>query len=381
MNYLVIGAGAAGTAAVQEIIKRRKENDRVVLVTEEPYPSYYRPRLIECLSGGTNIKDIIVHSSEWFNTNGIDLRTRETALKILAEEKRLVTDKADYSYDKLLLACGASPLVPPINGRDKKNIFTLRSAADAEEIRRAAEKSEKAAVVGGGLLGLESAYNLARAGLEVAVIERMPRLLPRHLDEKAAEILKNILGEKGLNFHLNANIERFAGGEKAEAAELDNGTVVEAGLVLVSAGIRPNTSLAETVKGIEVNRGVKVDEFMQTSIENIYAAGDAAEYRGLVYGIWDPSRRQGRTAGLNMAGEKTGFVQPAASHKLKVAGVNVVSAGETDFDLKNEYEVESGPHKYRKTVYDGSKNPIGLIEVGEFEEERKIVSPSGAGLS
>lgn len=374
MDYLIIGAGAAGISAVEEIIKHRRENDQITVITDEPYPFYYRPRLIECLSGGVEIDEIIIHDRQWFKKNGINLKIEEKALEIITEDKKVITGKSDHGYDKLLIANGAYPFVPPIEGGNRENVFALRNAADAAAIRQAATNARKAVVVGGGLLGLESAYNLGRSGLEVTVVETRPRLLPRQLDEKAAELLKKILENKGLNFYLNAGIECFLGKETVKGVKFGDGTVSEAELVLVSAGIRPDISLAESITGMKVNKGIIVNEFMETSLDCIYAAGDIAEYKGSVYGIWGPSRRQGKVAGLNMKDIKTEFAPPVPSYKLKVAGVNVVSAGELDFDLNHEYAEESGADKYRKTVYDSRNNPIGLIEVGDFEDTDKVVS-------
>ncbi len=374
MEYLIIGAGVAGISAVREIIKNRDENDSITVITDEPYPFYYRPRLIECLSGEVDIEDIIIHDQDWFKKNDISLKIEETVESIFSVDKKLITNKGKYSYDKLLIANGAHCFVPPIKGKDLKNVFALRDAADAKKICQAAEKLEKAVVVGGGLLGLESAYNLKKSGLDVTVVEIMPRLLPMQLDDNAAEVLMSLLKNKGLDFYIDTQVDSFLGEEKVAGVKLQSDMVIEADLVLVSAGIRPNISLVQGIDGIKLNKGIVVNEYMETSLDDIYAAGDIAEYQGRVYGIWAPSLQQGKIAGLNMTGEKTVFDPPVPSHKLKVVGINVVSAGELDFELKYKYEQEANTDKYRKVVYDENNNPIGTIVVGDFDDTIKIVS-------
>ncbi len=374
MRYLIIGAGVAGISAVREIIKNRKVNDSITVITDESYPFYYRPRLIECLSGEVDIEDIIIHDQDWFVNNDINLKLEETVESILSINKKVITNKDEYNYDKLLIANGAHCFVPPIKGKDMKNVFALRDAADVKQICQAAEKLEKAVVVGGGLLGLESAYNLKKAGLDVTVVEIMPRLLPMQLDDDAAELLMSLLKNKGLEFYIDTQVDSFLGDKKVNGVKLKSDKVIDADLVLVSAGIRPNTSLVQENDGIKINKGIVVNQYMETGLNGVYAAGDIAEYQGSVYGIWAPSQQQGKIAGLNMTGEKTAFDPPVPSHKLKVVGINVVSAGELDFDLQYKYEQETNTEKYRKVVYDENNNPIGTIVVGDFEDTNKIVS-------
>ncbi|MFP4661882.1 MAG: NAD(P)/FAD-dependent oxidoreductase [Halanaerobiales bacterium] len=374
MDYLIIGAGVAGISAVRELIKERKDNDSITVITDESYPFYYRPRLIECLSGEIDVEDIVIHDAKWFENNEIDLKMNEIVKKIVVEDRLVKTENNKYNYDKLLIANGAHCFVPPIPGREMRNVFALRDAADVERIRQSADKAEKAVVVGGGLLGLESAYNLMKSGLDLTVVEIMPRLLPMQLDIKGAEVLKNLLEDKGLKFRINTQVESFLGNERVDAVKLNNGEVINADLVLISAGIRPNIDLVEGIDDIEVNRGIVVDEYMGTGIEDIYAAGDIAEYQGRVYGIWAPSQKEGQIAGLNMTGNDMVFNPPVSTHKLKVAGINVVSAGELDFDLKEDYEEESDSDRYRRVVYDKQKNPVGIIVVGDFEDTNKILS-------
>ena len=189
MDYLVIGSGVAGISAVKELIKKKNKKDKITVVSKEKYPFYYRPRLIEYLSGEVDIDDIIINDKNWFEKNNINLNLEEKVINIIPEKKKVISEKNRYKYDKLLLANGAHCFVPPIKGTDRENIFTLRNAEDAEKIYKSAIEKEKAIVIGGGLLGLESAYNLSQAGLDVTVMERGSYLLNRQLDKKGAKTL------------------------------------------------------------------------------------------------------------------------------------------------------------------------------------------------
>lgn len=371
MEYLVIGSGVAGISAVKEIIKEKNENDKITVVSKEKYPFYYRPRLIEYLSGEVDIDDIIINDKNWFEKNNINLNLEEKVINIIPEKKKVVSEKNSYNYDKLLLANGAHCFVPPIKGADKENVFTLRNAEDAEKIYKTALEKEKAIVIGGGLLGLESAYNLSQAGLDVTVMERGSYLLNRQLDEKGAKTLQNILEEKGLNFVLNASTEEIK--KKADELEViikEKGEY-SAGLVLLSTGVRSNISLVKDTD-MEVNRGIIVDKKMKTNYKDIYAAGDVAECNGKVYGIWPPSMKQGKIAGKNMIGDSSEFDGYVSSYSLKVAGVSLVSKGIIDNE-EFESEITSKNEKYKKIIWKDGKI-IGIILIGDFDNKNELIS-------
>ncbi|MFW6306805.1 MAG: NAD(P)/FAD-dependent oxidoreductase [Bacillota bacterium] len=374
MHYVIIGAGVAGVSAVREIVKKRKSEDEITIITDESYPFYYRPRLIECLSGEVSVNDIIIHDENWFEENDVELKLSETVQEIDPVKKIIITDKGQYSYNKLLIANGAHCFMPPIKGNDKKNVFTLRDVDDVREINGTAEDSGKAVVVGGGLLGLECAYNLMKSGLQVTVVEIMARLLPRQLDEEGATVLRSLLEDKGLKFYLDDSVEEFTGDEYLDGVKLASGESEEADLVLVSAGIRPNIGLVESLDGFDIDKGIKVNQRMETGLDGVYAAGDIAQFRDRIYGIWMPSQQQGKVAGLNMVGAKEEYEPGVTSHKLKVVGINVLSKGELDFESEYRIEVEADSEKYRKIVYDGEGNIIGAIVVGDFTEGNDLIS-------
>ncbi len=363
MKYLIIGAGVAGVSAVKEILSECKDEDEIVIITEESYPFYYRPRLIEYLSGKVDTADIIIHDEKWFEEREIDLKTNERAKKIDPENKTVTTTDNNYDYDKLLLANGAHSFVPSIEGKDKNKVFSLRDLKDAKDIRNAARNSDKGVVIGGGLLGLESAYNLSEAGLEVTVIEVFDHLMPRQLDQEGGEVLQNLLEKKGLEFLVGSNVTEFKGDKEVSSIEIEDEPNIDTDLVLMSAGIRCNTDLVENTD-IEFNNGVIVDDFMESSVEDVYAAGDVAECQGNNYGLWTASKAEGRNAGINMANEDKEFPGFVPSHSLKVLGVNVVSAGEIDPEGDYESEIEKEEKSYKKIIKRNGE-PVGVIIVGD----------------
>lgn len=371
MDYLVIGSGVAGISAVKEILKKKSSGDNITIISDEKFPFYYRPRLIEYLSGEVDIEDIIINDKNWFKENNIDLHLGETVKEILTDEKKIVSEKNEYNYDKLLLANGAHPFVPPITGVDSKNVFTLRKAVDAKKIYNCACDNKKAVVIGGGLLGLESAYNLAKLGLEVVVLERGSHLLQRQLDEKGAEILQNNLEKKGLEFKLNASTSKIIENKNLLTVILEDGRKIKTELILLSTGVRSNIDLFKNTP-IKVNKGVVVNEKMETNIKDIYAAGDVAEYNGRVYGIWPPSMKEGQIAGKNISGVKSKFDGFVSSYSLKVADISVVSKGAIKSE-GNKVEIKKSNNKYKKLVYNENEL-IGAILIGDIKDKNKIIS-------
>ena len=373
MDYLIIGSGVAGVSAAKEIIKEfDRKQDSLTIISKESEAFYYRPRLIQCLSGEINVRDIIINDLDWFAKNGIDLKLEEEVTRIVTNENKVVSNKGEYHYDRLLLAQGARPYIPPIAGVEKKNIFTLRNSQDAEIIYQQARKSDTAVVIGGGLLGLESAFNLKKLGVKVYVVEAAEHLLARQLDTQGGIILKKKMGRRGCNFFLASLTSEFHGDEKVEAVELNNGTIIETDMVLISAGIRSNTELVEGT-GIAADKGIIVNEKMETNLENIYAAGDAAEFEERVYGIWAPALEQGKTAGKNMADAAARFSGSVPSYTLKVAGNDVISLGVLDEDYDIISEIKSDDENYCRIFRNRGNKPVGAIIIGQYEEKDDII--------
>lgn len=373
MRYAIIGNGVAGTSAAAKIRALDKTGE-IEILTDEPYPFYSRPMLPEFIAGAVEERNLFVHPPQWYEDKNISLHLEEGVEEVRPGEGELTTEKGKYSCDRLLLAVGSNPFVPPVRGmEDKEGILTLRSIADAKAIKEYATKSRKAILVGGGLLGLEAGNGLRRAGLQVAVIEAFPRLLPRQLDFEGAAILQRLMEGMGFEFLLDEMCDEIQGQGKVEGVMLKSGKRIDGDMILVSAGVRSDLRLAKSI-GLETERGVKVNDRLETSIENIFAAGDVAEHRGLCYGIWPASQQQGEVAGTNMAGGNETYEGTVPSNTLKVLGIDLVSSGEIDAEGKLECKVATDPEGtiYRKLVFDGERL-IGCILLGDVRGRRELL--------
>ncbi len=364
MNYLIIGNGVAGTEAALAI--RKSDSDGTITVlTASPHPYYYRPSVIEYLANGITRERLIIYKPDFYEKNRVTTLLGTTVGRIVPD-KKLVLDSngREYPYDRLLLATGADPSLPPIEGASLKGVFTLRGIEDADRIRDCAGNAKRAVVVGGGLLGLESAHSLAKLGLEVCVVEVCARLLPRQLDTDGARTLQRLLEEKGLSFALEDGVRAIEGDGSVERVHLKSGRALPADLVLVSAGIRGRSSLARDA-GITVNNGIVVDDNLRTSEPDIFAAGDPIEHRGKLYGIWPAAKEQGRVVGLNMAGVTTVYNPTLMAATLKITGIDLYSAG--SFDASGcDVLVSSNDTGYRKLLID-SGLAVGAIALGDRE--------------
>lgn len=371
-TYLIIGNGVAGNSAV-ESIRRVDAQGNILIFSKENHFFYYTPGLPDYLCGEKQIKDITIHDKKWYIKNKIDLHLDEEIVNIDLPKRTALSDKGfNYTYDKLLLACGSNSFLPPIPGSSSIGVFTLRRLDDAQRIRQAAKEARQAVIIGGGLLGLEAGNALRKMGLKVAVVEFFPRLLPRQMDPTGAQILCEKMVEMGFQFYLGAKtqaIEKFSGGLWVI---LENGEKIPAQIVLISAGVRPEISLGKKLN-LTINKGIIVDEKLNTSWPDVYAAGDIAEFNGQVYGIWPAAMEQGKIAGLNMVGQTTIYKGTIPANTLKVAGIDLLSVGEIDPDEKMESIVYKDEQTkiYRKLVL--NENIImGAIFLGDIRGAQEI---------
>ncbi|MDD2522674.1 MAG: FAD-dependent oxidoreductase [Anaerolineaceae bacterium] len=331
-HFLIAGGGIAGVSAVEAIHKVDSEAD-ITLISEEPVLPYFRMSLTRYLAGELDRSQLDLHKESWYLENHINLVLSRRITKIDAESKQVTLDDGQLiEYDKLILANGASPFVPPIPGKELSGVMTLRSLEDADRILQTLDHTADIVCIGGGLLGLEIAGAIARHGSKVTVLEALEWLLPRQLGQEAAEMLRKQISTMGISVTVPAKITGLVGEEKVEGVEIagpdgEAAVCVPAELVLISAGVRPNLDLAK-MAGVEVNKGVLVNEHMQTSKPDIYAAGDVTEFHGISYGLWIPARKQGEVAGRHAAGAPAEFAGDPPAAKLKVLGIDLFSIGQ-----------------------------------------------------
>jgi nitrite reductase (NADH) large subunit len=272
--------------------------------------------------------DVELRPADWWRDRGVTLLYGHRAVSIDPDIRRVkLANGATLPFRKLVLATGSRAVRPRVPGIELPGVMTFRDLGDVAGIEAAAASGSKAVVIGGGLLGLEAAYGLAKAGVSVSVVHLMDRLMERQLDARAAEMLKQVVEAKGITVHLKAETDRIAGAQRAEGVVLKDGRVLQADLVVVAVGIAANVSLAQSA-GVEVGRGIVVDDKLQTSRAGIYAIGECAEHRGLCYGLVEPAYEQAKVLAAHFAGEDMRYGGSVLATNLKVSGANVFSAGD-----------------------------------------------------
>ncbi|MCJ2533252.1 MAG: FAD-dependent oxidoreductase [Candidatus Thermoplasmatota archaeon] len=380
MKVIIVGNNAAGTTAAKGTRDASQEAE-IEIFTEEPVPYYPRPKLIDFIAGAIDEKDILFNPVDWYEKNRLTLHLSSRVDRVDVASKKVLVGADWHTYDRLVLANGSSAFLPPFKGLPKENVFTLRTLDDAKRIRKAAAGSKRVVVIGGGLLGLETARALATGfpGRDITILEYAEHLLMRQLDHEGAGILQDWIAEVGTKVLAKAETEELLGdGDVATAVKLKDGRVLECDMVVVSAGARSNLRLAKEA-GLDVNRGVIVDSSLRTSEEDIYAIGDVAEYGGRVWGMIPPAQDQARIAAKKVLGlEGPDYTGTIPSNILKVMGIDLTSIG----TVRSEHETpEAGfeeiravtPDRkvYKKFVLKDGKM-IGAILLGTKKETGKV---------
>jgi nitrite reductase (NADH) large subunit len=370
-TYLILGNGVAGTTAA-EAIRRQDPTGSITILSEEDIPFYYRIRLNEFIAGEVDEDKISAKKEAWYQEQRLDLRLNTRIIGLDAAAKQLTTETGEkLSFDRLLLATGSHSFLPPMEGIDQQGVFSLRHIKDARAILAQAEKSEEVILIGGGLLGLEAGNALRKLGKKVTVVEFFPRLLPRQLDSKGAARLQELMEKMGFAFRLSAMTKTITGSKgRANGIVLEGGETLPGQMVIISAGVRPNLELA-LASGLACDKGITVNDRLETSATDIYAAGDVAEHRGVVSGIWPAAMQQGKVAGANMAGGEAAYQGTTMSNILKVAGIDVAAAGNIDAEGRHESQVVSSDTVYKKLVIENNRL-IGCIMVGDTKNFNTI---------
>jgi nitrite reductase (NADH) large subunit len=369
-KYLIVGNGVAGTTAAENI-RKNDPGAWITIVTEEKLPFYYRIRLPDFLCGEVNESGLIAKKKEWYQEKNITLRLSTKITGGSLKDKTLRSSNGEkIRFDRLILANGSTPNVPAISGSDKKGVFTLHYIQDAKDIISHAGCCKKVVLIGGGLLGLEAGNGLKKLGLKITVVEFFPRLLPRQLDGEGGHRLQNILEDRGFSFKLDAITRTIAGNDEVKGVTLENGEFIAADMVVISAGVNPKLDLAMQL-GLDCNRGIKVDKQMRTSHPDVYAAGDIVEFAGRTYGIWPAALEQGKIAGTNISGGDVTYEGTILSSILKVAGIDLASAGEIDNENRYESKIVASETIYKKVVIDNGR-VIGCIMLGDRKNFNRI---------
>ena len=373
MKLVVVGNGMAGMRTVEELLKLTPDLYDIAVFGAEPHPNYNRILLSPVLAGEQTLQDIVLNDLDWYAQHNIRLHMAKKVVKIDRRAREVIADDGTREpYDRLLLATGSNPFILPLPGKDLEGVLTYRDIHDTQRMIAATGQYRDAVVIGGGLLGLEAANGLKLRGMNVTVVHVMPWLMERQLDRTAANMLQKTLEAKGLQFRLEANTDALVGdaedgmGGRVKSVKLKTGEEIPAQLVVMAVGIRPNTELAESA-GLHCNRGVAVNDTMQTYDPRIYAVGECANHRGIAYGLVAPLFEMAKVCANHLAQYGIGrYSGSLTSTKLKVTGVDLFSAGNfTGGDgCEDIVLADPGAGVYKKLVIKDDKL-IGAVMYGD----------------
>jgi NAD(P)H-nitrite reductase large subunit len=377
VKYLIIGNCIAAVGAVEGIRRVDKEGP-ITILSKEPYPAYGRPLIAEYLKGKRSKDDLRLRPPEFYDLNGVQIHLAASALQIIEDKKAVqAEDRKTYSYDRLLLSTGGNPIRPPISGDQGPGLYNFQTIDDADRIAEASRKNREWVVIGGGLIGLKAAESLHDRGMKVTIVELADRVLSMTFDNVASRIISRRLDEIGIRIMTENTAEEILRDSRSwiKGVRLRDGQVISCGGVVVAIGVAPAKELAEGTP-IKTGRGVFVDEFMETSVSGIFAAGDVAEAKDWhfsswrVVPIWPNAYRQGQVAGKNMAGQRVPFSGSIPMNSVSFYGIPTVSMGVTLPPEENGYEImmEKVEDKgiYRKLILK-DRCLVGAVFVGKIE--------------
>ncbi|MDE1934476.1 NAD(P)/FAD-dependent oxidoreductase [Bradyrhizobium sp.] len=370
-SLVIVGNGMAAARLVDELARVALGRYAIAVIGDEPRLAYNRVLLSSVLAGETASHEIELRPASWWRDRGVTLKYGCAVSEIDVGRRELkIAGEESVGFSKLVLATGSSPLRLDVPGAGLSGVSSFRDSRDVDPLLALAAAKKRVVVVGGGLLGLEAAYGLAKAGAPVTLLHLMDRLMERQLDAPAAALLKSLVEKKGIDVLLNANTARILGQSRAEAVELADGRQIDADAVIFAAGIRPNVALAKEA-GIAVNRGIVVDDRLQTGTDDIFALGECAEHRGICYGLVEPAYEQAKALAQHLAGRSAAYQGSVVATNLKVSGVNVFSAGEFLATDRSEAIVFSDVRRgtYKKLVIENGRL-AGAVLVGDTADGR-----------
>ncbi|WP_151731763.1 nitrite reductase small subunit NirD [Acinetobacter ursingii] len=380
LKLVLIGNGLAGMRCLEDLLDMAPERYEVTVIGEEPWGNYNRIMLSPVLSGEKTIEDIMLHPHAWYSDKGIKFIAQDPAVKIDRTRKVVHTEKGErIDYDRLIIATGSKPFIPPVQGADLNGVISFRDIYDVNTMIKYCETKKNAVVIGGGLLGLEAAYGLKQRGMNVTVLHLMDRIMDRQLDKRASEMLRHSIEQKGIQIITQANTEALLGKDgHVNQVRLKDGTILDADLVIFAVGIRPNIALAQSA-GLRCHRGILVNDTMQTFDPSIYAVGECIEHRNQTFGLVEPLWGQAFICATHLAehGSLT-FKSPTVPTQLKVSGVDVFSAGRIDLEQsdassisKEDYEdiiLNDDKRQIYKRIIIQKDKVIGAVLFGDTED-------------
>lgn len=366
-NIVIVGGGVAAISAIKAIREIQSETKISVFQNEKIYP-YYRIKLTKSLFDNLEEDKILLQKKEWYESNNVNLYLgKEVVALDTVNQNITINDGSNFHYDKLLLAHGASNFIPPIDGINKRNIFTIRNYSNVQDIRNNLNDKKTILNIGGGIQGLEAVWAFSKQNKKVTIIEVADRLMPRQLDTRASEILKKIIENLNIKVLLNMQIEKIVGEDEVKGIVTKNGDAIDCDMIIYSIGIRPNKKLLENTN-IKTNIGVIVNDRMQTNIENVYAAGDISEFDGRIGGLWSIAMEQGKVAGYNIENKESFYSSAVPVTTMNAFNISLFSMGNIDENKSTKTLIEeSSDGLSYKRIFIKDNKIVGAIIVGDIK--------------
>lgn len=383
MKIAIIGNGIAGQIVAQNIIKKGQDYE-IVMISRENHPYYSKIFLPHYIAGDRTKKQLYQRDLDWYDKNKIQLLLNTEVAKINPQKKSIELKNSEIviNYDKLVLAVGSEPRRMSFGNPDVQGVYTLRTISDADEIVSYIKdnKVKKAFIIGGGLLGIELGFHIKELNIEVTICEIFPYLLPRQLDQKTSGLLKKYLEKIGLKFVLGETVEKIVGSQTVEGIKMKSGQIIESQVIMEQLGIIPNTELAK-ISGLETDKGIIVNEFMQTNDPEIYAVGDCIQFDQQIWGIIPASMEQAKLAAAHILNEDPKPYTPSVWHtKLKVAGIDLTCVGSPSPKDEKDAQILTNIHPEfymcRKVIIEKNKL-TGAILMGSGGDSRYFINNVG----
>ena len=382
MKYLIIGNSAAAVGAV-EAIRRNDKGNPIIIISDEPHHVYSRPLISYLLAGHTKEDKMYYRDENFYKENNVETVFNKKVTGVDTKKKQVILeDKKKIDYDKLLLATGGTPFIPPIKGKNRKNVYTFTKWSDAEEIMKISKKVQKAVVIGAGMIGLKAIEGLNAIGIDVTVVELAPEVLSRALDKDASRIVQRKMEEAGVEVITNNEVVEITGkGNTATGVVLRDKKKIKCDLVIVAIGVIPNTGFIKE-SGIKINRGIVVDERMETNVKGVYAAGDVVEALNMLTNekmpipIWPLAYRQGSIAGDNMSGGTLVYKGGFPMNSIEFPGAPTISLGIIDprgEGYESLIKNDSKNGNYKRIIIKNERL-VGAILVGDDVDRAGILT-------
>lgn len=372
-HFVILGGGGAAYNAARAI-RFRNDTCKITMISNEEYLPYNRPMLTKAMMANFTDNQMAIEKQDWYKNNKIRVLLSKTVLAIHPDKKEIILDDQVMNYDKCIYALGATCFVPPIEGCDLSGVIAIRAISDVKEINRSMPSIKNVVVIGGGVLGLEAAWEFTKAKCKVTVLEMMPQIMPRQLDEGGSELIIKALNKNQIELHTNVKIEKIKGEPSVQSVILEDGKEFHADLVVISAGVRANDAIAKEA-GIIVNRAIVVNEKMETNITDVYACGDCAEFEGVNYALWSQAVEMGKVAGANAAGDNLTY--SGVNGALSFFGLNtsLYAIGDNGKNPNIQYktvEMKDNQKGTYEKLYFANNNLCGVILIGDLKKMKEL---------